>query len=543
MISHLSRVTACVLGAWLCGVCYRPVDAAEEFAFHHENVMGTSLGLRVRADSAEAARWAEDRVLREIDRLAEIFSSYDKASELSRWQSTSKGPVKVSVELFEVLRACDDWGTKSGGAFDPRVQALTRLWSSCAEQDRMPTPEELAGAKALMSRPAWRLDPASGTAERRSDCPLSLNAIAKGYIVERACDAAMEKGHGVRGLLLNVGGDMRVCGELSRTIGIADPMAGSEMSEPVAFIEVRDRAVSTSGNAYRGFRIKGRWYSHKLDPQSGAPVERTACATVIAERSADADALATIFNVLPPEESVRLANSLPGVDCLIVTSDGHATRSEGWHRYERPRPAPLALADVQNPPAAGSKGDDGDKADKGEPKAPPGAAWGNEFELLVNFEINRPEGQGGRYRRPYVAIWVEDKDGFPIRNLALWVSLGGSGPSRWLPDLKRWYRSDEARKLVEKSDIVYEIAQPTRPPGKYSVVWDGKDSQGKPLAPGEYTITIDAAREHGTYQCIRKQVTIADKPFAEELKGNVEIKSASIEYRRRTGPDAGARGK
>ena len=71
------------------------------------------------------------------------------------------------------------------------------------------------------------------------------------------------------------------------------------------------------------------------------------------------------------------------------------------------------------------------------------------------------------------------------------------------------------------------------PPGKYKVIWDGKDDHGKPVPAGEYTICIEAAREHGTYQSIRKEVTIADKPFTEELKGNVEIKSASIEYRRK----------
>ena len=57
--------------------------------------------------------------------------------------------------------------------------------------------------------------------------------------------------------------------------------------------------------------------------------------------------------------------------------------------------------------------------------------------------------------------------------------------------------------------------------------------QGKPLGPGTFAVCIEAAREHGTYQIIRKEVTIADKPFSEDLKGNVEIKSASIEYRRK----------
>ena len=46
-------------------------------------------------------------------------------------------------------------------------------------------------------------------------------------------------------------------------------------------------------------------------------------------------------------------------------------------------------------------------------------------------------------------------------------------------------------------------------------------------------ISIEAAREHGTYQSIRKRVTLTDQPFTEELKGNVEIRSASIEYRRK----------
>jgi hypothetical protein len=65
------------------------------------------------------------------------------------------------------------------------------------------------------------------------------------------------------------------------------------------------------------------------------------------------------------------------------------------------------------------------------------------------------------------------------------------------------------------------------------VIWDGKDNHGKQLAGGNYTITVEAAREHGTYQSMRKQVALSNKPFTEDLKGNVEIRSATIEYRRK----------
>ena len=127
-----------------------------------------------------------------------------------------------------------------------------------------------------MRQDAWRLDPSTRTAERLSDCPLTLNAIAKGYIVERACQAALDPGRGVRGLLLNVGGDLRVCGDaVQHDRDRVARRATRRRTEPLTTIEVRDRAVATSGNSQRGLRINGRWYSHIFDPRTGRPVERT----------------------------------------------------------------------------------------------------------------------------------------------------------------------------------------------------------------------------------------------------------------------------
>jgi thiamine biosynthesis lipoprotein ApbE len=546
-MTRFTRIAVCLAGAVLWGA--GPGRArAGDYEFYHENVMGTSLELRVRAVDETAARRAEDLVLRRIDRLSTIFSGYDPASEFSRWQSGVLGASRVSPELFEVLQASEVWQSRTGGAFDPRVEALSRLWSACARRDRLPDAEELSRAKALMTPRAWRLDPVLRTAERLSDGPLSLNGIAKGFIVERACDAAIAEVPGVTGVMLNVGGDLRTRGTIEGTIGIAAPWADSESSEPLCYIEVKDRSVATSGNSQRGFRIGGRWYSHIFDPRSGRPVGRVAAATVVAGRSVDADAFAKACNVLEPRECVRLARSLPGIEFLVVEKDGRTTRSDGWDRYERPRPGWLASADDPKgrTKAAGPRDGDADRAKaKSEAKGPEdpaaktsagGTPWNADFEMVVNFEINRPEAEIGRYRRPYVVVWVEDKDGNSVRTLNLWVSMSGAGPFQWMPDLKRWYVADQERKERDKKDLFFTIARPTRPPGKYKVIWDGKDDHKRLLPAGEYTIWIEAAREHGTYQDIRKKVTLADKPFTEELKGNVEIRSASIEYRRKAAP-------
>src|SRR4051794_40593708 len=142
-----SPTFARIAGVLLCARAAGAAPAARDYEFRHENALGTSLELTVRADTEEAARSAEARALGEIDRLAAVFSGYDAASEFRRWQVNIGQPTKVSPELFEVLLASDRWREKSDGAFDPRVQALTELWSRCARLDRLPAADEQARAK------------------------------------------------------------------------------------------------------------------------------------------------------------------------------------------------------------------------------------------------------------------------------------------------------------------------------------------------------------------------------------------------------------
>lgn len=511
------HLASTIVVALLFASLIAPAWAGESIVFSRENVMGASMELRVWADVPDAARRAEARALTEIRRLSAILSGYDPQSEFSRWRA-AKRLMAVSAPLWETLEAADAWRARSGGAFDPRVATLTELWAKAAQEGREPNADEIQSALKANASPAWRLDPATRRAVSLSEAPITLDAIAKGYIIERAAAEALGDGREVRGVILNIGGDLRAMGQAEGWIGVANPLADSESSPPLTFVEVRDRAVATSGWSQRGFSINGQWRSHIFDPRTGRPVSKVIGATVIASRAADADALATICNVLPPEDGVALVESTEGAACLIVDADGQVHRSAGWSRHERP--GALALASTLAPSAVAA----GD-----------GPSWGDAFELVVDFEINDPEGAGVQYRRPYVAIWAEDQEGNPVRNILLWVSQGGAGPFEWLPDLKRWRRADSIRKKTDKREMVFVMSRPTRPPGKYNVAWDGKDDLGKSVPPGEYTIYIEAAREHGTYQSMRSKLTLADQPFSEDLNGNVEIKSATISYRRKGG--------
>jgi thiamine biosynthesis lipoprotein ApbE len=476
----------------------------QPFVFHHENVLGTSMELKLVAASPAAADRAEARVLAEIDREAKVLSGYDPTSEFSRWAKTRGEAVPVSNDLYTVLSRFDHYRELTGGALDPAAEAASRVWKTAAAAQRMPSQAELDGAVAAARGPNWSLDPARHTATHLTSTPLILNSFAKSYIAGRAADAALASPD-VTGVVVNIGGDLVVRGPGSEAVNIADPRDDAENAAPIARIRVGNLAVATSGNYRRGVRIGSRFYSHIVDPRTAQPVDHILSSTVVARDPSDAGALATAFSVLTPEESARVAASVPGAEYLLIAQDGKHIASPGWSRLAAFAPAVAEPAPQEAAPAGG---------------------WDPNNELTINLELANP---GGRARRPYVAVWIEDANHFPVRTLALW-----HGKPRWLPDLRSWYHADQTRAATEHRDITASVSSATRAPGKYTLRWDGKDNAGNLVKAGTFTVNIEAAREHGTYQIIRQEIQVPGEPKHIDLKGGTEIASASLEYGRKT---------
>src|SRR5689334_5359396 len=83
--------------------------AAHTYISRYENVLGTSMELKISTYSQTAANEVENIVLNEIRRLSKIVSAYDAESEFSSWLKTSGQPVHVSHELFQVMQLFDTW--------------------------------------------------------------------------------------------------------------------------------------------------------------------------------------------------------------------------------------------------------------------------------------------------------------------------------------------------------------------------------------------------------------------------------------------------
>lgn len=306
-----------------------PRASVRPWTAHYERVLGTSLELQILAAEEEMARHAESAALAEIARLEEVFSNYSERSELRRWQQTLGVPQRISAELLEVLEAGERWREATGNAFHPGTEALTREWKRAAEHGCEPSEAELDRLTADLSTPLWRVEAAGVTATRLRDLPINLNAIAKGFIVDRASERAVAQ-PGVRQVLLNLGGDLRVIGPEGVRVGIADPAQDADNAPPLVQVRVLNGAVATSGGYRRGVWVGDRWHSHLLDARTGRPVEHVTSASVVAETAMDADVLATAFSVLQPAESLALADTLPGVACFLVGRERQTWQNARW---------------------------------------------------------------------------------------------------------------------------------------------------------------------------------------------------------------------
>jgi thiamine biosynthesis lipoprotein ApbE len=486
----------------LCSVAL-PVKPTQMYVADYENVLGTSLEIKIAAQNDNQAQRAESAAMNEIDRLNNILSGYDVSSEFERWTRTHNTPVKVSAELFEVMSLFDKWKVQTNGALDASAEVVGKLWKDAAKRGTKPSQDEINAATARVKQQHWALNSQSRTATHLDDAPLMLNSFVKSYIMNKACNAALQTA-GTNGIVLNIGGDIVVRGEHTEKIEVSDPKADAENDAPVAFLSIANKTIATSGNYRRGELVNGQWHSHIVDPRTGEPADNIISATVVAENPADAGALATAMNVLKPEESSRLAATVPGAEYMIITADGNRFESKGWKAMEIATAKTIATVN----PAFADK------------------TWDPKYELKIDLELKQIEGM--RVKRPYVAIWVVDKDKKPVRNIALW-----SQKPKYVKEMVDWYEA-YGDKYEAQDQSVSSTTSATRSAGKYTIKWDGKNDKGELVKRGAYTIMIEVAREHGTHQVMQEEMDFTKSPKTATLAGNPEVEGASLEYVKKT---------
>ncbi len=308
--------------------------------------MGSFVTITALHRSQARAEHAVGTAFEEMDRLIGVFNRFEPSSPLSHLNES--GCIDgAPAELVDVVEHGLRVGALTHGAFDMTVKPLVDLFRhpvTYAPRSRPPGPADVREALDLVGageveigRTRLRL--------KRNGMGLTLDGIAKGYIVDRLAEQLRRQD--VTSFLINAGGDIRTGGRNGGgspwTIAVRDPAdpqpswhpaPDSALAAPAVF-GIMDGAVATSGSYEASFDHEASLDEalqthHIFRPSDGSSPQRAVSVTVIAPTTLQADALATAVLVAGPTRGRQLIERAPGCECFVIHRDGDTTRTSGW---------------------------------------------------------------------------------------------------------------------------------------------------------------------------------------------------------------------
>jgi hypothetical protein len=146
----------------------------------------------------------------------------------------------------------------------------------------------------------------------------------------------------------------------------------------------------------------------------------------------------------------------------------------------------------------------------------------------LNLSVSIPRLTVAEYHRPYVAIWIE-KDGAAPRTLSVWYDhdmKNGEG-AKWLRDVRQWWRAS-GRTMQFPAD---GVTGATRAPGEQKIAFTAGRGALGPLAPGNYTLLVEAAREVGGREVVRLPFVWPPRPGASvKAAGSSELGAVALTF-------------
>lgn len=255
-----------------------------------------------------------------------IFHAVDNSVNL--WVDTSiiskvnrNEPVTLDSIFTANFRIAQEAARLSDGYFDPTISPIVAAWGFSYKSGDSLTAERIDSLRQLVDYRKIRLEDGQVIKEN-PNMQLDFNAIAQGYTSDLI--ASFLESKGIKNYLVNTGGEiMAKDGKPDGQpwiVGIEKPADRWDANQVVQVrVELRDKGLVTSGSTRKYVERDGRRYSHCIDPTTGWPVtHQLLSATVLAESSVWADALASICMVMGLERSLPLIEGMEGVEAYYI---------------------------------------------------------------------------------------------------------------------------------------------------------------------------------------------------------------------------------
>lgn len=289
--------------------------------------MGTAIVVELWAESRAAGEAAIDAVMAEMHRIDRTMSPHKPDSELSRInREAGHAAVRLSAEMAALVGRAIEFSRWSDGAFDISYASVGQLYDYRAGV--APDDAAVAAAREAIGWQQLLLDRAAGTLRfGQPGMRIDLGGFAKGHAVDRSTAILRERG--IAHAMVSAGGDSHLLGDHRGRpwmIAVRDPR---REGAAVAVLPLQDVAVSTSGDYERFFVKGGVRHHHLIDPRTGRSPLGVRSVTIVADDGLTSEALSKTVFVLGRERGLALIDSLPGVDAVVVDSQGQLHYSAG----------------------------------------------------------------------------------------------------------------------------------------------------------------------------------------------------------------------
>lgn len=288
-------------------------------------MMGTLVSITVVDASPALAQDAMLQAFASIDGLSPIFDRHNSGGLVATLNASGRIG-EMPPALRQVLTLCQSVQRASNGAFDISVAPVVDAYkNSFAATGRAPSDEVIQHALDAMGGVQFS---ASGMSLTRQGAGVTLDGVAKGFMVDQGLAAAAKAG--AKHVLINAGGDIGVLGDRGNgqpwRVAISDP---DNPTTPKMVINMTQGAVATSGN-YEVYFDSEKLYHHIVNPANGACPRSDASVSVRAGSAAMADALSTACFVMEPKAARAFLAQGVGLDGLILTRQGQRFMTEGF---------------------------------------------------------------------------------------------------------------------------------------------------------------------------------------------------------------------
>lgn len=282
--------------------------------------VGTTCSVAVTATEPERrrARRALAAAQAEVAACERALSRFDEASDLSRANAAAGGWLEVDARLACALRLALAARDETKGRFDPTI--LPAL--AAAGYDRsFEQLDERAPHAAAGWRPGGAVEVDGLRVRVARGGAVDLGGIGKGYAADRAVVAMRDAWPGLRGAIVDLGGDLAIWGEPDTPgpwrIAVEDPRGGG-----AGTLAVAGGGIATSGRDVRRFGPQ-RSLHHLIDPATGRPAQPGPLAvTVVAQSAADAETHATALAISTFDEAVAHVAATPRISALWIPEHG-----------------------------------------------------------------------------------------------------------------------------------------------------------------------------------------------------------------------------